>query len=137
MSLNDLITSTNIQEDYLDGALQKDYTKHYSHSLYNEQIGLYWQNKYVGYSVEHNLKIRPSYTGGLIDSEYARMRTFCHYLLNLLPDEGLEEITESIQDAIEFYLTKSRNEFAQLSSPSFEISFGEAYERPIFQIAED
>ena len=140
MSSNELITLTNIQEDYLDGVLQIDYTRHWSQNLYhshNEVPELIWKSEHSNYFIRHRLNIFPSYTGGIIDFESFKTRAFCHYLLDLLPDEGLEEIKESLEDAIQFYLTKPRNEFAQLPSPSFEINLGEAYERPVFQIAED
>lgn len=133
MSLKDSTISTNIPEIYSGGALQRDYIDPWSPNFYNEFVGLYWNNNFI----EHSLKLRPSNTGEFIDFESFKTRASCHYLLDLLPDEGLEEIKESIEDAIEFYLTKPKNGFAQLSSPSFEIGLGEAYERPVFQIAED
>jgi hypothetical protein len=119
---------------------------HLNHNLYNETTEsklyievpeLHWQSGHSDYYVAHSLKLRPSATGGLINFESIKLRAVCHYLLDLLPNDGLEEIRESLEDAIKFYLKSPKNEFPQLVSPGFEISLGEVYERPVFQITED
>lgn len=88
--------------------------------------------------MQHHLNIIPISTGqNYTNLDNFRLRTFCHVLLDLLSEEGLDEIRESLIEAINFY-----NEPKTLSNPyeigeEFKVAIGEGYERPIFQIAED
>ncbi len=88
--------------------------------------------------MQHQIKIIPISTGrGYENFDCLRLRTICHLLIDYLPEEGLEEIKDSILEAIKFY-----REPQPISAPfhlndSFEVAIGEGYERPVFQIAED
>lgn len=88
--------------------------------------------------MKHQIKIIPISTGKRYEtSDCLRLRAICHLLLDYLSDEGLEEIKESLLEAIKFYQEPQQiSEPFQLSD-SFEVAIGEGYERPVFQIAED
>ena len=88
--------------------------------------------------MQHHLNVIPISTGkGYEDLESLKLRAFCHFLLDFLPEDGLDEIRDSLLEAIGFY-----RESRKVSEPfhlndSFEVAIGEGYERPVFQIAED
>jgi hypothetical protein len=110
-----------------------------NHNQYDEEpIGLHWQYQSSNGLMEHSIKIIPTSTGkGIENVECLRMRAFCHFLLDYLPEEGLEEVKNSLLEAIDFYSEpKEILEYCQ-PNESFEVAIGEGYERPVFQIAED
>lgn len=64
-------------------------------------------------------------------------RILCHLLLDLISDEGLQEIREYLLEAFKFYDRPSHP--AALPSPpeTFPAVHGETYERPSFKVIED
>jgi hypothetical protein len=88
--------------------------------------------------MQHQIRIIPTSTEiGYESLESLRLRTICHILLDYLSDEGLDEIRESLIEAINFYHEpKTFSEPFEIGE-GFEVTLGEGYERPIFQIAED
>lgn len=88
--------------------------------------------------MQHQIKIFPISTGKRYENfECLRMRAICHLLLDYLPEEGLEEIKDSLLEAIKFYREQQIVSEPLHLNDNFEVAIGEGYERPIFQIAED
>jgi len=110
-----------------------------SHNPFDEgQLELSWQRESSDVLMQHRLSIIPISTGkGYENTECLRMRAFCHLLLDYLPEDGLEEIKDSLLEAIKFYREPQPVSEAFHLNDSFEVAIGEGYERPVFQIAED
>lgn len=88
--------------------------------------------------MQHQIKIIPISTGkGYENFECLRMRAICHLLLDYLPEEGLEEIKNVLLEAINFYREPRQISENFHLKDTFEVSIGEGYERPVFQIMED
>lgn len=98
---------------------------------------LVWHYQHSDYLIQHKLNIFPIHTRGDFSSETLRLRVFCHALLDILPDKGLEEIKESLKDAIIFYFNKSQAIQPTLHSRSVEMSLSKKYERPLFHLSEE
>jgi hypothetical protein len=81
----------------------------------------------------------PDAVNQLAASKALKLRVACHYLLDVLDDECLPDIFESIKDNYEFY----RNRFGYTGASSLrsgngiKAEFGEARERTPFQIAQE
>lgn len=139
MSEKNLITLTNSPVDFSDGAFQKSYITPLSQSQFDgDELELSWQSELSDSLIKHHLEIKPISTGKRYENfEYLRMRAFCHVLLDFLPEDGLEEIKESLLEAIKFYQEPQLILEPFHLNDSFEVAIGEGYERPVFQIAED
>lgn len=88
--------------------------------------------------MQHQIKIIPTSTeNGYENVESIKLRTICHILLDYLSDEGLAEIKESLIEAITFYHEPKAFSESYEMGESLEVSIGEGYERPVFQIEED
>ncbi len=110
-----------------------------SQSQFDEdELELSWQSELSDSLMQHQIKIIPISTGkGYENFECLRMRAICHLLLDYLPEEGLEEIKDSLLEAIKFYREQQIVSEPFHLNDSFEVAIGEGYERPVFQIAED
>lgn len=65
------------------------------------------------------------------------MRIFCHYLLDRIPDEGLEEVRSSLDEAIDYYKYESSSPIAKLPTAPYAIQIGQPHKRPTFEVSED
>lgn len=139
MSSKDLITLTNSPVGFSGGAYPRSYTTRLSRNQFDEEpLRLSWQHQSSDGLMQHQIKIFPISTGkGYENFECLRMRAICHLLLDYLPEEGLEEIKDSLLEAIKFYREQQVVSEPFQSGDSFEVAIGEGYERPVFQIAED
>jgi len=68
-----------------------------------------------------------------------QQRLICHYVLTRIPDEGINEVMESLADMWLFYAKKSIQNIplAITSSPSKIARRGEQYTRPDFHASTD
>lgn len=110
-----------------------------NHSQFDiDESEIIWQSELSDAFITHHLKRKPISTrSGYENIECLRLRAFCHLLLDYLPEEGLEEIKDSLLEAIKFYCEPQPALEPFQINDSFEVAIGEGYERPIFQIAED
>lgn len=69
--------------------------------------------------------------------ENLKLRSFCHFLLDYVPDEGLDEIKESLEEAIKFYLSRQKTNLTPASHEGFDVIMGDGFERLVFEITED
>lgn len=113
----------------------------YTHNLFDEDgISLTWQAAGSSdYLLQYNLRIVPNFTG--VKVERALERLFCHYLLDRVPDEGLDEMRKALTDAVEFYLPRNDerkvlSSIRHLNSP-IRVAINEPKIRPVFEIEED
>ena len=88
--------------------------------------------------MEHHLNVIPISTGkGYENMESLKLRAFCHFLLDFLSEEGLDEIKTTLLEVIEFYREPQIVSQPYYVGDSFEVEIGEGYESPAFGIAED
>ncbi len=59
--------------------------------------------------------------------EWARL--FWHYVLDQVPDEGLEEVGETLVNICEFYVGRSHEQKLLQTDTVEEASFGKSYDR--------
>ena len=103
-----------------------------------DELELSWQSELSDSLMQHQIKIIPISTGkGYENFECLRMRAICHLLLDYLPEEGLEEIKDSLLEAIKFYREPQVVSQPYYVGDGFEVAIGEGYESPAFEIAED
>lgn len=103
-----------------------------------DELEIVWQSELSDALITHHLKRKPNFTrNGYGNLECLRLRAICHLLLDYLPEEGLEEIKDSLLEAIKFYREQQIASEPFHLNDSFEVAIGEGYERPVFQIAED
>lgn len=140
MSQKNLTTLTNFPVAFSGGVSPRDYTTRSNRNPFDEEhLGLAWQHQSSDGLMQLQINIIPFSTGkGYENTECLRKRALCHLLLDYLPEEALDEIKDSIIEAINFY-----SEQQQISLPpyqlneSYEVAIGEGYERPVFEITED
>ena len=75
----------------------------------------------------------------LIVSDKNRLaRTACHILVEEIPDDGLQELCESISSIFKFHIELPPQAVpALLDSPRIQVELTQPYERPELQIAEE
>ena len=155
MSFKDLTTSIDAPVDYFVGVLPRGYTEQCTHSIYlnkwhnpldrswyghaGPKLFFGWQHDVSGGEIDHVMSIRtPETSLDTEDAEAVKMRVVCHYLLDLVTDEGLPELFECLTENLEFYKSRQGNEIAQLPANSgVRVTFGQRYNRPAFQIAQE
>ena len=79
----------------------------------------------------------PETTRGLPDQDTLRLRLMCHFLLDALPSEGLEEVSEAIRDTYVFYLERTPSTFSLPARQTAKAGVIRSYERPVFSLAEE
>lgn len=99
---------------------------------------LSWQQELPGARFAHSVSLRTS--AGL--PRYDRtvvLRTLGHFLLSVMPSEGLTEALEGLAETYNFWLggTKVLSESNRLTSSLYEAAEGPSYERPTFHVAEE
>lgn len=62
------------------------------------------------------------------------VRHFCHYILDQVSDEGLEEVGETLVSICKFYAERSQEQKLLQNHSSEEASFGKSYDRDPFYI---
>ena len=139
MSSKDLITLTNSPVASLGGAFPTGYITRLSQSQFNDaQFGLHLQHQSSNGLMRLHLNFIPFAGARKYENlESLDLRMVCHALLDYLPEEGLEEIKDSLLEAIKFYREQQTVSEPFHLNDSFEVAIGEGYERPVFQIAED
>ena len=79
----------------------------------------------------------PETTIGIEDTESLRLRVICHVLLDLISDEALPEILESMKEAFEFYKERPKTDSFPTVRDKLKFKLGQKQERPIFHIAQE
>lgn len=62
------------------------------------------------------------------------VRRLCHYVLHQVPDEGLEEVGETLVHICNFYAERSQEQKLLQNNTIEEASFGKSYDRDPFYI---
>lgn len=79
----------------------------------------------------------PQTTGDLPDHNAIQLRIMCHFLLDALPSEGLEEVCEAIRDTYVFHLEHIPSTYSLPVRQTVKSGVGRSYERPIFSLSEE
>ena len=150
-----LTTSIGKPAVYFGGALPTDYMRQCTLGSYLEnwssrlvsqplradehQWFLGWQREVSGGDVSHTITYQiPKTALETQDSEMMKLRFVCHVLLDLVTDEGLSELFQSIKDNIEFYEERQKKHVPLLFSKGrTKFKLGEKYERPPFHVVEE
>lgn len=100
---------------------------------------LSWKQEVSGGDISHIITLRiPETAQDIASLEKLRYRLFCHYLINLISDEGLPELCESLSEMFQFYSTPNKNVAPALPpAEGIRVKSGEKYERPTFQLAQE
>jgi hypothetical protein len=98
-----------------------------------------WRYDVSGDEIAHIMSVRnPETSPETQDSESLQYRVACHYLVDLVADEGLPELLECLKDNLEFYKAHQTNERPQLvGGTGIRVKVGKKYDRPIFQLAQE
>jgi hypothetical protein len=154
MSSKGLTTSINMLGDYSVGASPIDYMMRCARKSYisnwldlpyqpfrDASGGLMfaWRYDVSGDEIAHIMSVRnPETSPETQDSESLQYRVACHYLVDLVADEGLPELLECLKDNLEFYKAHQTNERPQLvGGTGIRVKVGKKYDRPIFQLAQE
>ncbi len=91
-----------------------------------------------GYLSSHTMDFRiPETTMRQEDAEAARLRLICHVLLDLISDEALPELLETMKDSLEFYQDRRKTLSLPATQEKLKFKLGQKHERPVFQIAQE
>ena len=92
-------------------------------------ILLGWTQQGIGTHVSLTADFKEQIPGR---DEWARL--FWHYVLDQVPDEGLEEVGETLVQICEFYFERSQEQKLLETDTIEEASFGKSYDRDPFYI---
>lgn len=154
MPSKDLTTTTNALGDYFGGASLNDYitqcarrsyisawSEPFMHSIDQRATGLMfgWRNDVSGGEFAHLMAVRrPETSLESSDFETLKWRVVCHYLVDLVSEEGLSDLAECIKDNLEFYKPPSPPLRPRLTGEDgVRAKLGEKYERPAFQFIQE
>ena len=98
-----------------------------------------WQYDVSGEEIGHIMSVRnPETSLDSGDAQALQLRVACHYLVDLVSDEGLPELFDCLKDNLEFYKTRESDGSTRLvSSSGVHAKLGQKYDRPAFQLAEE
>ncbi len=97
-----------------------------------------WRNDVSGKEFAHLMAVRqPETSLATADSESLKWRVVCHYLVDLVSDEGLRELADCLKDNLEFYQTPATPTPQLAGSHSVRVKLGEKYDRPAFQFVQE
>jgi hypothetical protein len=65
------------------------------------------------------------------------LRVFCHALIDLMPEKGLEEMAGSLAEALDYYRVPPQQPALPPSSITIPVTLDRAYERPEFYAMEE
>ena len=140
MPLKNLTNSTVMQDDFLDGAYMTDYMNLWNQKLQHktETAGV---REYIVDWVRSGTGAQVSMSTRFLNvPEYSDiLRSTCHQAIEILPDEGLNELCTSLGEMLEFYNEeKSINNEKVLPNLTTQPALkGSTYERIPFHIEED
>ena len=92
-------------------------------------ILLGWTQQGIGAHVSLTADFKEQIPGR---DEWARF--FWHYVLDQVPDEGLEEVGETLVQICEFYFERSQEQKLLQMDTVEEATFGKSYDRDPFYI---
>ena len=97
-----------------------------------------WQTKDLNWTLAHLA------TFSLEDvqtHDYSKklLRLTCHFLLDQIPDRGLDEAFDTLTEIYDFYVSQIEEEATQLlpKPPSLEANITQSIVRPVFPVIED
>ncbi len=116
MSTNYLQPSTDKQDDFSVGALPSNCIRQWVPDSWSKegettggipQVRVGWQGAFAGVRFSHSVSFNVQETDEtqVIRLDQVIGRILCHFLVSRIPDEGLEELYESIWDILHFYKT--------------------------------
>ena len=143
-----LTTSIDYPEGSSGGVFLTDFTTQCDPTLFKEvvqtagteqQFSLRWQQDISGARFSHIVSFPPQGTSKEPNyRETLKLRILCHFFLNLIPDEGLLELCESMSEIFDFYNNRvSFQPQASLGNVSVRGRLGQSYVRPEFPIADE
>lgn len=103
-------------------------------------IAIHWSRNVPGGQLAHQLRFNPMQTSadprGVLTAALARF--VCHVLVDEVPERGLGELYESLNDMYQFYLEQPAQPQAALPSVRrIDATVGRRMERPDFQLESD
>lgn len=148
MPLKDLTTSIDYPEGFSGGVSLTDSMMQCSPALFKgiiqtegteQQFFLSWQQDISGARFSHTISFDPQETSKELNyRENLKLRIFCHFFLNLIPDKGLPELCKSLSEIFDFYNHRiSFQPQASLQNKPLRGRLGQAYVRPEFPIADE
>lgn len=140
---SDWTTSTKNPVIFFAGASPIDYMLPYNPSVLarpafldqGTDVGFDWQHQFKGVRFAHSVTIGTS----ILTPEDQRnvfWRAVCHYLVDAVPEQGLEELTESVASLYGFYLGLPSPTPAR-PAKTVQGAIDRAYQRPVVDIAEE
>jgi len=99
-------------------------------------VGFGWQHDIKGVRFAHGVTFGPSVPSQASEKKIL-MRALCHFFVDVMPDEGIEELADSALDLIKFYSMPPSSNLLTSSGGTVEANVVNSYERPILDIAEE
>lgn len=102
-------------------------------------ITVNYTHQFEGADFSHRLR----FPKGLLSSQRLKeivwLKFLCHFLVNQIPPEGLQSLSELLLEHLEFYLARPISHSTKLPEQTGFISaqLVDTFERPNFQVAED
>lgn len=154
MPSKNLTTTTNALGDYLGGASLNDYITQCARRNYirpwSEPLAQWvdytasglmfgWRSDVSGREFAHLMAVRqPETSLQSSDSESLKWRVVCHYLVDLISDEGLRELADCLKDNLEFYKVPAAQTSPQQSGEhGVRVKLGQKYDRPAFHFVQE
>ncbi len=124
---------------FFGGASQKSYMSPWDHSLWiNDDVtdrtrfSFGWIQPGTGTHVTMSADFAKTIPG-----RNEVVRFICHYILDQVPDEGLDELGETLAHLFEFYAERAQFERPQLTHEVGTASIGKSYDRDSLYITEE
>ena len=98
-------------------------------------VGFGWQHQFEEVRFAHSVSIG---TVALTPEDQRNVfwRAICHYLVDMVPEPGLEELAESVASLYDFY-REMPSPTAALPARTVQGAIDRAYQRPVVDIAEE
>jgi hypothetical protein len=93
-------------DDYFDGVSEIDYMRQWDHKQWNEEQGTTSSPAAYSFTVDRvdegsTVAVRASFINS--PQHHQLLRLACHYFLETIPNEGLEETCEQLTSLLDFY----------------------------------
>lgn len=141
MPSRNLIPSIALPDDYFAGSLQTDYITQWNPTRLSKAVQTTGIKEYRAEWYRPGAVAHVSLNAFFGDDgpEYADiLRLACHHAIEHLPDEGLEELSETLDEMLGFYANRSVvKHYANLKLTTTEpVTTGASFVRDHFQIAD-
>jgi hypothetical protein len=95
-----------------------------------------WHHDIKGVRFAHGVTLGPNVSTETSE-KHILMRALCHFFVDVIPEEGVEELADSALDLLKFYTAPATTSLLGAPQGTVQANIVNAYERPVLDIAEE